>query len=210
MTIKYSDKVIEHFQHPHNLGKLENADVEATEGSAACGDIVTVYLKVNPENHKITDIKFQSYGCASNIATGSIITDLAKGRTLEQAKKITWKQAADELGGLPPIKMHCSVLAVDTLHSAIKQYEKKYLGKVFDEHLNKKNIEEKLKSIIYPKVGLDIITLRMVKYVKLDENNDVLIEMTIDDEYKYSVFEHITNQLKNSFPEINKIKIVAV
>ncbi len=210
MAIKYSEKVLEHFQHPHNLGELKDADVQATEGSPACGDMVTVYLKINPKDLRITDIKFQSYGCASNIATGSIITDMAKGKTLEEAKKITWKQAADELGGLPPIKMHCSVLAVDTLQSAIKQYEKKYLGKSFDEHLSKHNIEEKLKSIIYPKVGLDIITLKMVKYIKVDENNNVLIEISINDEYKQDVFEHIRNQLQDSFPEINEIKTVAV
>ena len=113
--MQYSQIVLDHFMHPHNVGKLENPDAEATEGSPACGDQVTMFLKVNPETKVIEDIKFLSYGCASNIATASIITDLAKGKTLDEAKKITWQQAMEELGGLPPVKVHCAVLAVDTL-----------------------------------------------------------------------------------------------
>jgi len=140
MVIKYSELVIKHFKNPHNVGTIENPDASATEGSPACGDQLTVYLKVNPQTQLIEDIKFQSYGCASNIATASIITDLALGKTLEQAKGITWKQAADELGGLPPIKMHCSVLAVDALRSAIKNWEHKHLGKEIDDSLNKKTL----------------------------------------------------------------------
>lgn len=124
--MKYSQKVLDHFMHPHNIGKLELPDAKATEGSPACGDQVSMYLKVNEDSKVIEDIKFQSYGCASNIATASIITDMAKGKTLDEAKKLTWKQAADELDGLPPAKMHCSVLAVDTLRKAIKDYEIKH------------------------------------------------------------------------------------
>ena len=90
-------------------------DGKATVGSPACGDMVTVYLKVDKETSVITDMKFQSYGCASNIATGSIITDLALNKTIEEAKNITWQQASEELGGLPPIKAHCSVLAVEVV-----------------------------------------------------------------------------------------------
>lgn len=94
--------MLELFKHPHNAGKIEDADAKATEGSPACGDMVTLYLKVDEKTHKIEDVKFESYGCASNIATASVITDIAKGKTLEEARKITWKKAAEELGGLPP------------------------------------------------------------------------------------------------------------
>ena len=108
--MQYSQKVLDHFMKPHNIGKIENPDATATEGSPACGDQISIYLKINDKTQIIEDIKFQSYGCASNIATGSIITDIALGKTLEEAKKISWKEAADALDGLPPIKMHCSVL----------------------------------------------------------------------------------------------------
>ncbi|MEA3475677.1 MAG: iron-sulfur cluster assembly scaffold protein [Candidatus Cloacimonadota bacterium] len=211
MAIKYSEKVIEHFQNPHNVGKIENPDAMATEGSPACGDQLSVYLKVDPKSYKIEDIKFQSYGCASNIATASIITDLAMGKTLEDAKKITWKQAADALGGLPPIKMHCSVLAVDALRSAIKDYERKKLGKRFDEGLNKKNIERELNKVIYGKIGVDIISLRLVKYIGVDEKNNILIEITLkkDDPFLQDV-KHEINERLEKFPDIGKIKISLV
>src|SRR5512137_2896177 len=111
MPLPYSETVMEHFRRPRNVGRIEDADAKAIEGSPACGDMVAVYLKVDPESHRIDDIKFESYGCASNIATGSIITELAKGKTLEEAKNITWQEASEALGGLPPIKTHCSVLA---------------------------------------------------------------------------------------------------
>jgi len=104
---------------------MKNPDAKATEGSPACGDMVTLYLKVDKRTNRIIDVKFESFGCASNIASGSIITEMAKGKTLEEAKKISWKDAASELGGLPPIKVHCSVLAVDVLKAAIENYEEK-------------------------------------------------------------------------------------
>ncbi|MGB9593759.1 MAG: iron-sulfur cluster assembly scaffold protein, partial [Anaerolineae bacterium] len=126
MPIPYSEKVIEHFKNPRNVGRMEDYDAKATEGSPACGDMVTLYLKVDEETKTIKDIKFESYGCASNIATGSIITELAKGKTLDEARKISWKAAAEELGGLPAVKVHCSVLAVDTLRAAIRNYEEKH------------------------------------------------------------------------------------
>ena len=97
--MQYSQKVLDHFMKPHNVGKLEDPDGTATEGSPACGDQVSIFLKVDEDTHIISDIKFQSYGCASNIATASIITDLAKGKTLEEAKEISWKEAAEALDG---------------------------------------------------------------------------------------------------------------
>lgn len=119
--LKYTELVLDHFKNPRNLGRIENADSKATEGSVACGDMMTVYLKV--EDGKIVDIKFESYGCAANIATASMMTEVVKGLTLEEAKKITWKDIIERLGGLPPVKYHCSNLAVDTLRKAIEAYE---------------------------------------------------------------------------------------
>ncbi|MDP8314847.1 MAG: iron-sulfur cluster assembly scaffold protein [Candidatus Celaenobacter antarcticus] len=211
MVIKYSELVIKHFKNPHNVGTIENPDASATEGSPACGDQLTVYLKVNPETQLIEDIKFQSYGCASNIATASIITDLALGKTLEQAKGITWKQAADELGGLPPIKMHCSVLAVDALRSAIKNWEHKHLGKEIDDSLNKKNIVKELQKVIYGKIGVDIVSLKLLKYIGVDEKNNVLLEIAVkkDDPFLDDVKHEINERLEN-FPDIASVKISLV
>ena len=148
--MKYSQKVLDHFMKPHNVGKIENPDAIATEGSPACGDQVTIYLKVNPESKVIDDVKFQSYGCASNIATGSIITDMAMGKTLEEASKISWKEAATNLDGLPPAKMHCSVLAVDTLRKAIKEYQVSH-HLIEPDKFTKTTIVNELKKVIYPK-----------------------------------------------------------
>lgn len=125
--LKYTELVLDHFKNPRNLGRIENADAEATEGSIACGDMMTVYLKV--EDGKIVDIKFESYGCAANIATASMMTEVVKGLTLEEAKKITWKDIIERLGGLPPVKYHCSNLAVDTLRKAIEVYENSLVGR---------------------------------------------------------------------------------
>ncbi len=211
MAIKYSELVIKHFKNPHNVGIIDNPDASATEGSPACGDQLTVYLKINSETQIIEDIKFQSYGCASNIATASIITDLAMGRNIEAAKQITWKQAADELGGLPPIKMHCSVLAVDALRSAIKNWEHKYLGKKIDDSLSKKNIVKELQKVIYGKVGVDIVSLKLLKYIGIDDKKNVLLEIAIkkDDPFLDDV-KHEVNERMEKFPKIASVKISLV
>ena len=128
MTLKYSKKVMEYFKHPKNVGKIKNADGLGKVGNPICGDIMYVYIKVarsKKGQEIIKDVKFQTLGCAAAIATSSMITELAKGKTLEQAMKITRNDVADALKGLPPIKMHCSNLAADALHAAIKDYKKK-------------------------------------------------------------------------------------
>ncbi len=119
----YSKKVEEHFFHPHNVGEIKDADGVGTVGNPVCGDIMKVFIKV--ANNKITDIKFKTFGCAAAIATSSVMTDLAEGKTVEEAEKITNEEVARELGGLPPIKMHCSNLAADALKAAITDYRKK-------------------------------------------------------------------------------------
>jgi len=211
MAIKYSELVIEHFKNPHNVGTLEKPDASATEGSPACGDQLTVYLKVNPETQIIEDIKFQSYGCASNIATASIITDLALGKSLKVAKEISWKQAAEELGGLPPVKMHCSVLAVDALRSAIKDWEHKHLGKEIDDTLSKKNLVKELQKVIYGKVGVDIVSLKLLKYVGIDDKKNVLVELAINkDDPFIDDLKHEINERMEKFPDIASVKISLV
>lgn len=119
----YSEKVIDHMRNPRNVGELKDADGIGRVGNAVCGDIMSVFIKV--KNNLITDIKFQTMGCGAAIATSSIITELAKGKTIEDALKITRQDVADALGGLPPIKMHCSNLAADALHEAIHDFKEK-------------------------------------------------------------------------------------
>jgi nitrogen fixation NifU-like protein len=119
----YSEKVMEHFRNPHNMGEIPDADGVGTVGNPVCGDLMTIYIKV--KDNKIEDIKFKTFGCGAAIATSSMITELAKGKTLEEAMKISRGDVAENLGGLPPIKMHCSNLAADGLHAAIQDYLKK-------------------------------------------------------------------------------------
>jgi nitrogen fixation NifU-like protein len=119
----YSEKVMEHFRNPRNMGEIPDADGVGTVGNPVCGDLMTIYIKV--KDNRITDIKFKTFGCGAAIATSSMITELAKGKTLEEAMKITRGDVAESLGGLPPIKMHCSNLAADGLHAAIEDYLKK-------------------------------------------------------------------------------------
>ena len=119
----YSEKVMEMFRNPKNMGEIENPDGIGRIGNPKCGDLMELYIKV--ENDIITDIKFKTFGCAAAIATSSMITEMAKGKTLDEALEITRQDVADELEGLPPIKMHCSNLAADALHAAIEDYRQK-------------------------------------------------------------------------------------
>jgi len=127
-NVQYSKKVMQYFMHPKNSGEIKNADGIGKVGNPVCGDIMHIYIKVS-KNKKgeeiLKDVKFKTMGCAAAIATSSMVTDIAKGKTLKQALKITRNDVAKDLGGLPPIKMHCSNLAADALHAAIKNYLKK-------------------------------------------------------------------------------------
>ena len=119
----YSEKVLDHFRNPRNVGELEDADGVGSVGNPVCGDVMSIYIKVKDD--KIEDIKFKTFGCGAAIATTSMTTELAKGKTLDEAMTITRQDVADELGGLPPVKMHCSNLAADALHEAIENYRGK-------------------------------------------------------------------------------------
>lgn len=129
--ILYSDKVIEHFRNPKNVGEIKNPDGVGEVGNPTCGDIMKITIKIKRKKEKgkseevIDDIKFQTFGCGAAIATSSITTELAKGKTLEEAEKISNKDVAKSLGGLPPVKMHCSNLAATALKKAIEDYRSK-------------------------------------------------------------------------------------
>ena len=125
--MQYSKKVIEHFRNPHNQGQIKNADAIGQVGNMACGDIMKIYLKIakNKKGEKIIkDIKFETLGCAAAISVSSALTARAKGMTLAQALKIKKDDIVKDLGGLPPIKVHCSMLGVEALHQAIEKYNK--------------------------------------------------------------------------------------
>jgi len=122
-TQSYSEKVMEHFMHPRNVGQIENPDGVGHVGNPICGDIMELYIKV--KENVIVDAKFKTFGCGAAIATSSMITELVKGKTIEEALKISNKTVAEALEGLPPVKMHCSMLAEDALKSAIEDYLKK-------------------------------------------------------------------------------------
>jgi nitrogen fixation protein NifU and related proteins len=125
VPLPYNPKVLDLFRHPKNLGKMEDATVVSVAGNPACGDMVTFYLKIN-EQEIIEKASFESYGCAANIATSSIVTEMVKGLSLEHAwNDITWKKVTEEVGGLPSIKFHCGVLAVGALKRAIRLYFEK-------------------------------------------------------------------------------------
>ena len=119
----YSEKVLDHFKNPRNVGELEDADAEGTVGNPVCGDMMTMYIKVKDD--RIEDVKFKTFGCGAAIATSSMTTELAKGKTLDEALEISRQDVADALDGLPPVKMHCSNLAADALHEAVKSYKEK-------------------------------------------------------------------------------------
>ena len=122
----YSDKVMDHFTNPRNVGEIADADGIGKVGNPQCGDVMWLYIKVKDDI--ITDVKFKTFGCGAAIATSSMITEIAKGKTLEEAKKISRGDVADALDGLPPVKMHCSNLAADALVAAIEDYESKRDG----------------------------------------------------------------------------------
>ena len=121
--MQYSKKVLEHFANPHNIGVIEDADGVGEVGNPVCGDVMKITIKV--QDDRIEGIKFQTLGCGAAIATSSMVTDLAKGKTLDEAEKISRDDVANELDGLPPAKMHCSNLAADALREAIKDYREK-------------------------------------------------------------------------------------
>ena len=121
--MEYTEQVMDHFMNPRNMGDMDDASGVGTVGNAKCGDIMRIYIKV--ENDVITDVKFKTFGCGAAIATSSKATEIVKGMTLEEAEKVTNKMVMEALGGLPPVKVHCSVLAEEALHAAIQDYRER-------------------------------------------------------------------------------------
>lgn len=122
--VAYSEKVMEHFMHPRNVGEIADADGVGSVGNPVCGDMMTFYIKVN--DGRLSDVKFKTFGCGAAIAVSSMVSEMAIGKTLDEAKEITNRMVANELGGLPANKMHCSNLGADALHAAIEDYERKH------------------------------------------------------------------------------------
>ncbi len=120
----YSEKVMDHFQNPRNVGEIEGASGTGTVGNAKCGDIMRIYLDID-ENHVIQDVKFKTFGCGAAVATSSMATEMVKGKTIEEAMQVTNKAVCEALDGLPPVKIHCSLLAEEAIHAALWDYAEK-------------------------------------------------------------------------------------
>ena len=122
----YSEKVMDHFQNPRNVGEIENASGVGTVGNAKCGDIMRIYLDIDDKTHVVRDCKFKTFGCGAAVATSSMATGLVKGKTIEEAMGITNKAVMEALDGLPPVKVHCSLLAEEAIHAALWDYAEKH------------------------------------------------------------------------------------
>jgi nitrogen fixation NifU-like protein len=207
MKFPYNEKVLEHFKNPRNVGKIEDADGKAMVGSPACGDMVAVYIKVNDATKVISDIKFESYGCASNIATASIITELAKGKTIDEAKNISWKEASEALGGLPKVKVHCSVLAVEGLREAITNYEEKH-GLIKERvPTTVEVVKKRLKSVMNPLSGLDIVRTDLVKEITVEDGVvSVIIDLPSNHLFAPNIKEEIDEKIGNLW-DVREVKL---
>ena len=144
----YTEKVMEHFANPRNMGEIEDASGVGTVGNAKCGDIMRMYLDID-ENGIINDVKFKTFGCGAAVATSSIATDLVKGKTIEEALKVTNKLVVEELGGLPKQKVHCSILAEEAIHAALWDYAEKKNIKIEGLKKPKSDIHEEEEEIVY-------------------------------------------------------------
>ncbi|MEY8395272.1 Fe-S cluster assembly scaffold protein NifU [Lachnospiraceae bacterium 45-P1] len=138
----YSEKVMDHFQNPRNVGEIEEASGVGTVGNAKCGDIMRIYLDIDDESHMIKDCKFKTFGCGAAVATSSMATEMVKGKTIEEAMKVTNKAVMEALDGLPPVKVHCSLLAEEAIHAALWDYAEKHGIKIEGLEKPKSDISE--------------------------------------------------------------------
>ncbi len=207
MSLPYSEEVIKYFMNPKNVGQIDEPDAVATEGSPACGDMVKMYLKINPCTHIIEDIKFKSYGCASNIATASIITELVKGRTIEYAKMLTWKDVEKTLGGLPPVKVHCAVLAADALKTAIENYEHTHGLIKNKKPTTLEVIRKRLSHVIDPTKGISILKSGLLNRVTL-ENGIVTVYTNVSKSHQFA--GNIKEEIKERLEPLWDVKKVII
>lgn len=138
----YSDKVMDHFEHPRNVGEIENASGVGTVGNTKCGDIMRIYLDIDDATHMIRDCKFKTFGCGAAVATSSMATEMVKGKTIEEAMQVTNKAVMEALDGLPPVKVHCSLLAEEAIHAALWDYAEKHGIKIQGLEKPKSDISE--------------------------------------------------------------------
>ena len=138
----YSEKVMDHFQNPRNVGEIEEASGVGTVGNAKCGDIMRIYLDIDDESHIIKDCKFKTFGCGAAVATSSMATEMVKGKTIEEAMQVTNKAVMEALDGLPPVKVHCSLLAEEAIHAALGEYAEKHGIKIEGLEKPKSDISE--------------------------------------------------------------------
>ena len=184
----YSEKVMDHFKNPRNVGVMEDADVTSKVGSVACGDIIKLYLKFDPDRDQIKDIKFESYGCAANIATSSMMTEMVKGKTIEEARKVTFKDISETLGGLPRIKLHCAVLSRQGLETAFLKYEAKRGRVKMDEPF----VNKILRGVLDPVQGVDIISAKILQHTEIEGDKIALdLKAKPDSELAKSLTEDI-------------------
>jgi nitrogen fixation protein NifU and related proteins len=199
MAIKYTQKVIEEFTNPENVGELDEANAVATEGSPACGDMITYNMIIDAKTKIIDDIKFRSYGCASNIATASMASKMAKGKHIDEIKKLRPKAVTEELEGLPAVKIHCSVLAINGLKSAIRQWEEDNgfadpQAPVITEEL----VHDSLRDVINPETGLSLVKMNMIRHIEV-EDNKIFVEILVgetDEMYYENIAEETREHLE--------------
>ena len=211
MAIKYSQKVIDHFNAPYNVGDLPDADAVATEGSPACGDMITFSLKINPETRVIEDVKFRSFGCASNIATASMATLLAKGKTIDEVKNLKHKDLTEALDGLPAVKLHCSVLAIDALKSAVRKWEiDRGLLKDEDVVLDQYLVAAALEGVINPRTGVNLNESKLVNRIEIDQGEGrVFLEILLcelDERYAQAMEEETIEKV-GALPGVRKVLV---
>ena len=187
MKTGYSPKVKELFMQPKNAGIMEDADITAIAGSVACGDMLKLYLKIDKEKEIIERATFESYGCVANIATSSMITEMIKGKSLEYARELTFKEEITALGGLPKIKYHCAILAVNALKIALAKWDylngKKELGEDFVKTL--------LRGILDPSTDKDLISSGTVKGIEFEGNNLKITVHISSEEHRDEILSNI-------------------
>ncbi len=211
MAIKYSQKVIQHFTQPQNVGDLTDANATSTEGSPACGDMITYTMKIDPETKVIEDIRFRSFGCASNIATGSVATVLAKGKTTDEVKALKHADLTEALDGLPAVKLHCSVLAIEGLKAAVQQWEEDQgLVKAKDAKLDKQSVHKALQDIINPHRGISLVEAGQIKRISVDvEEGKVFVELKLKDEEERFA-ENLEEEIREHIETIPGVKRIIV